>query len=286
MLITNGVRYGSGPMRFEGGQNAASVDRGHSMGQTPAGYRNFVHGEATNGSAAPAFGIPHGARHPATWMMGEVGGGIKSYKLGGLTIDATATGEKGLPTTASSTITINGTAAAGLIVSATGTATIAINGAAAIVATIGTTGQVAITINGNVALGAEASLTGTGTITIDGHADAMALGYMTGTTEEAGLTPAGIARAVWQALATANNDAGSMGELLNSAGAAADPLLGVVEGTLTLRDVQRLVLAVLAGEVTGAGTGTETFKGQAGEARVVSTTDASGNRTGVALDAA
>ena len=99
------------------------------------------------------------------------------------------------------------------------------------------------------------------------------------------LSPEGLATAVWGALASQNNDAGSMGELLNSAGAAADPLLGVVEGTLTLRDVQRIVLAVLAGQVTGAGSGTETFKGQAGENRVVSTVDNDGNRSSVTLDA-
>lgn len=99
------------------------------------------------------------------------------------------------------------------------------------------------------------------------------------------LSPEGLANAVWGALASANNDAGTMGELLNSAGAAADPLLGVVEGTLTLRDVQRIVLAVLAGQVTGAGSGTETFKGQGGENRVVSVVDNDGNRSSVTLDA-
>lgn len=78
---------------------------------------------------------------------------------------------------------------------------------------------------------------------------------------------------------------GDSGLPVRYAGAAADPLLGVVEGTLTLRDVQRIVLAVLAGQVTGAGTGTETFKGQGGEDRVVSTVDASGNRSNVDLDA-
>ena len=217
MLITNGVRYGSGPMRYEGGQNAASIDRGLSMGQTPAGYNNFVHGEATNGSAAPAFGIPHGARHPATWMMGAVGGGIKSYKLSGLTINATATGELGLPTTGSSSITITGTCAGGLIVGATGTATISIDGTAAIVATLNATGEVTITINGNAAMGAEASITGTGTITLDGHADAMALGYMTGTTEEAGLTPAGIANAVWNSLLINYAADGTAGKALSTA---------------------------------------------------------------------
>lgn len=257
MLITNGVQYGGGPMRFEGGQNAASIDRGLSMGQTPAGYNNFVHGEATNGSAAPAFGIPHGARHPATWMMGAVGGGIKSYKLSGLTINATATGELGLPTTGSSSITITGTCAGGLIVGATGTATISIDGTAAIVATLNATGAVTISIDGNVALGAEASITGTGTITLDGHADAMAVGYMTGTTEEAGLTPSGIARAVWQQ---------------------------IIEAGFSAEEIVRLLAAHAAGSATGLEGSNPQFTGLDGITVRIDGTYAAGTRTIDALN--
>jgi hypothetical protein len=257
MLITNGVRYGGGPMRFEGGQNAASIDRGLSMGQTPAGYLNFSHGEATVGSAAPAFGIPHGARHPATWMMGERGGGIKSYKLSGLTINATATGELGLPTTGATSITITGTCAGGLIVGATGTATISIDGTAAIVATLNATGAVTITIDGNVAMGAEASLTGTGTITIDGHADAMALGYMTGTTEEAGLTPSGIARAVWESILANYTNDGTAGKALGTAssgGVDYEALAAAILAAAQVTPIHSEVKKVATYTIGGSGT--------------------------------
>jgi hypothetical protein len=124
----------------------------------------------------------------------------------------------------------------------------------------------------------------------DGEATATLVSYATGQlqgniTPFTELSPEGLASAVWSALAAQYNESGTMGELLNSAGAAADPLLGIVEGAYTLRDVQRIVLAVLAGQVTGAGTGTETFKGQGGENRVVSTVDNDGNRSSVTLDA-
>lgn len=254
----------------------------------PASYnctafrRNMLAGEGITSRLAS---VPAGKRHPMAWLMAPESGSMSSFMRGSVSLDGSATGELGKPATGTGTVTITGTAAAGLIVSATGTATISIDGVPAIVATILGTGQVTVSIDGSAALGAEASLTGTATMTIDGHSEIMGLGYMTGTTEEAGLTPAGIAAAVWNSPATQFNDAGTMGNLLNSAGAAADPLLGVVEGTLTLRDVQRIVLAVLAGEVTGAGTGTETFKGQSGEDRVVSTVDNDGNRSNVTLDA-
>jgi hypothetical protein len=200
MLINNGIRYGGGPMRFEGGPNAYTANVQTQPAQTPAGYLNFNHGEATAGSVASAFGNPSGARHPATWQMGEIGGAIKSYRRTDIAINATSSGELGYPATGSTLFTIDASAVGGLIVGATGTATISIDGTAAIVATLNSTGTATISIDGNAALGAIASLTGTGTIGIDGHAAIMGLGYITGTTEEAGLTPSGIANAVWQYL--------------------------------------------------------------------------------------
>lgn len=59
----------------------------------------------------------------------------------------------------------------------------------------------------------------------------------------------------------------------------------LIEAGLSAAETQRLALAVLAGRVSGAGTGTETFKGIDGVTdRVVSTVDDNGNRTAVTLD--
>jgi hypothetical protein len=74
------------------------------------------------------------------------------------------------------------------------------------------------------------------------------------------LSPQNLAAAVWETIAADFNDPGTMGELLNSAGTAADPLLGIVEGTLTLRDVMRLLLAVNAGDATGLEGSTMVFR--------------------------
>ena len=214
-LLYNGFRQVRGHLFGVTAMDGANPSMMESRWHTTARMRNQLVG---NGITNKLASIPAGKRHPNVWFMPQVGGSIGSYRRGGLTIDAVATGELGFPRSGSTSITITGTCAGGLIVGATGTATIRIDGTAAIVATLNATGTATITIDGSVAMGAEASLMGTGTITIDGHVDAMALGYMTGTTEEAGLTPSGIARAVWQALATANNDDGTMGKLLNSAG--------------------------------------------------------------------
>lgn len=281
MLINNGIRYGGGPMRFEGGANAYPSNVQTQPAQTPAGYFNFNHGEATAGSVASAFGNPSGARHPAAWNMGEVGGAIKSYKRTDIAVDAASSGELGYPATGSVSFTIDGSAVGGLIVGATGTATISIDGTAAILAVLNATGSATISIDGSAVLGAIASLTGQATLTIDGSSTIMALGYMTGTTVETGeLTPAGIALAVWEYLISGTQAQ----DLLAASGAAGDPLLGIVEGTLTLKDVQRITLAALAGtsEKTGS---TIVFKGLDGTTdRIIGSFDAENNRTGAILN--
>ena len=59
----------------------------------------------------------------------------------------------------------------------------------------------------------------------------------------------------------------------------------VVEGTLTLRQIQRIVLAVLAGKSGGGGTTTDTFRDVADtKNRVSATVSSVGNRTAITLD--
>ena len=59
-------------------------------------------------------------------------------------------------------------------------------------------------------------------------------------------------------------------------------LAGAVEGTLTLVQAQRLMLAVLTGKSSGGGTTTVTFRDTAdSKDRVVATVDVSGNRSAV-----
>lgn len=64
-----------------------------------------------------------------------------------------------------------------------------------------------------------------------------------------------------------------------------DSLLSSIEGSFDHREAMRLVMSVLMGKVSGAGTGTETFRDTTdAKDRVVVTVDASGNRTVVVLD--
>lgn len=69
--------------------------------------------------------------------------------------------------------------------------------------------------------------------------------------------------------------------------AAVDAILDeAVEGSLTLRQAQRLMLAALAGIANGGGTTTVNFRDMANSKnRITMTTDANGNRTAVTRDA-
>lgn len=69
--------------------------------------------------------------------------------------------------------------------------------------------------------------------------------------------------------------------------AAVDEILDeVVEGTLTLRHILRLLLAEAVGKAAGGGTTAITFRDQADtKNRIAATVDASGNRSAVTLDA-
>jgi len=59
----------------------------------------------------------------------------------------------------------------------------------------------------------------------------------------------------------------------------------ILEGTLSVGDALRIMLAVLAGKSSGGGTATVKFRDVAdGKDRVDATVDANGNRTGVSLD--
>jgi hypothetical protein len=65
----------------------------------------------------------------------------------------------------------------------------------------------------------------------------------------------------------------------------ADILAGEVEGSLTLAQVIRIMLAALAEKSSGGGTSTVKFRDHAdSKDRITATVDASGNRTAVTLD--
>ncbi len=106
-----------------------------------------------------------------------------------------------------------------------------------------------------------ANLNGTGLLSANNFATASISADINSNTP---LSPNSLAAAVWGALAIDNDEPGTMGELLNSSGAAANPWLEVIESGLTAAEVLRIILAVQAGKTNivdnGGGSATVTFR--------------------------
>lgn len=226
----------------------------------------------------------------SAWHLSLKSGGIGSTLniVGTGTISTTALAVKLAQAALTGTGTL--TATGGLIVQAIaaitgsgGITTANLQAFLAAVANIGGSGGItAGDLEGLAAL--VAAITGSGTAagsTLTGTGELDADITVTGT----GLSTANVGEAVWAALAASNNAVGTMGEKLNDAGSGSNPWTEVIESGYTAAEILRILAAVMAGEVSGAGTGTETFKGIDGATdRVVSTVDDDGNRTTVVLD--
>lgn len=180
----------------------------------PCRKRNFLCSEAITNKQAS---MPAGKRHPYAWMMATEGGGISSYQLTNISVGGTGTLELGFPRGGNVTVTVGGSGSIDLVAGATGSTTITVGGTGSLSAVLNASGITSITIGGNGSLSADAFTSGNTTITVSGSCDLMALGDISGTTVEAGLTPNGIAKAVWEAIAASYTEAGTMGAKLNTA---------------------------------------------------------------------
>lgn len=286
MLLGNHSVLSKMPVRFRGGSTTAVEVNviANYQGSGPRRNRFYVSGQTT---AYKTLSVPTGYYPPGAWIIPQVSGELGAVNAlvgvgsaianlaGGRNAQATVTGAGDITN-----------ALAGLIVSLAAT----ISGSGDLtdadlkaflnaVATLAGSGDLSAAIGAIASVTASASGAGTlaGTSTATGALGATIRSY-------GDLTPEGLANAVWSAIAAQYNVSGSMGELLNSAGSAADPLLGVVEGGLTLRDVMRILLAVGGGDATGLESGTMTFKAQDGTTTRVQATYSSGDRTITTLD--
>ena len=189
---------------------------------------------------------PAGNTHPVAYVLAQKPGRVSSHKIAYITVEGDAGAKIGsLIFTQTCVISLDGTATGTLIIGSLidGTTAIIIDGSALGTMTLGADGLAAITVTATGAIlghvpaaGAAAIqigailnatalgwLAGNGPITIDATLQPYAIGWLEGTTAEAGLTPVGIANAVWSAIAASFNDAGTMGEKMNSAGGGSSP---------------------------------------------------------------
>lgn len=296
--------------------SASQLFMGSSMLYPNTGpMRNALMGEAAVSSVA---GIPSGVRHPYAWVMPNkpgalaarnqiIGsGGAAGTMQSGYNISAAISGDGGVINTDIGLII----SIAAAIIAGGGISSAATSAITNMVATITGSGDIDATAAGLADLGA--ILTGAGVVVAGNTAlmdiEANIRGY-------GDLTPEGLRDAVWNAILTNYPDTGTAGNTLSLAGSGgvdydtlatavwtrtqrtlsadgnADVAAAIaayaIEAGWTTEMLLRVFAAVLAGKVSGAGTGTETFRGiNDDKDRVVATTDSSGNRTAITLDGA
>lgn len=258
--VTPGGRRNVGEWRFWAAQSGASTVM--ATAAKPTGYY---------APAAYYMPITAGEMSVQTSGLGAMTANLFPAKL--MEIDFTGSGDM--------------TATAGLVVSMLA----ALAGTGAMTATI--QGRQAMTVALTGAGDLDASMTAIGSmvaaLTGTGDLDAVIRAYgdmqidivVTGS----GLTTANVGSAVWSAIASQNNVAGTMGEKLNDAGSASNPWTEVIESGFTAAEILRLLAAVVQGNATGLEDGSPVFKGLDGTTDRVTATYTDGTRVIVNRDA-
>jgi hypothetical protein len=254
-LLRNGANVLSGLSRFHSVYGAHGLRGG--MDRTGAHYC-FQSGEHKVSGVTNRTGWPNGYRSPAAWQLPQKSGAITSRNECYVTLAGAGVGAKGLPGAGAATITITGAALGGLIAGGVASATVTINADGSIVATLGAVGAAAIEISGTLTTGALGWLVSESVVTIDGELVSYGIGHMDGTTAEAGLTPTGIATAVWAR---------------------------IVDAGFSAEEILRLLAAHAAGDATGMEGASTEFMSLDGTKTRIAGGVAAGDRTITARDA-
>lgn len=249
-------------------------------------FRNFTSGVHAVAGVTNRTSIPNGYRHPSTAFLPVKTGGLSSRYEAVITFTGEdANAAQGINLTGTTAIQFATSGVAAAVAAAIGTATITFTTAGNAVAPLNAIGTATITFTASATPSADGALSGTTTITFSNAATLTAIGHMVAVPIDTSLTADSIASAVWAALAASNNGVGTMGEKLNDAGSGSNPWTEIIESGVSAAEILRIIASALAGTVSGAGTGTETFKGLDGTTnRIVSTVDIEGNRTAVVVD--
>jgi hypothetical protein len=261
-LLANGFRDRSGAYQTFGAtaSNNAYPGAHHANYHRTAAMRNLTAGEGITSDLA---GIPSGNLHPNAWVMPQKAGALASRNaiLGDGDFSAAITGGVNGSAVLAGTGDLSGVGQLiiSMVAALSGSGTISSAVADAFL-------QLAATLTGSGTLAAqltalgnlESALSGSGTVA--GTTTATAIGELIAsiTVTGATLTTANVGDAVWNYLSEAGYTSG---------------------------DSLRIVLATLAGKLSGASGTTVSIRDvNDTKDRVVATVDSSGNRTAVTLD--
>lgn len=237
-LLANGYRHNLtgklfGATALDGANPSVQEARGHLTARN----RNQFAGEGITSKLAS---VPSGTRHPVAWIMAPQNGAI-SARVNDIVITATGSAAMGKAAEGTAPITITLTGEGGLISSATGEALVTVSLGGELFASKAAAGEATLTISADGTATAIGHLGGDATATVTATWTPYGIGWLGGTTEESGLTPSGVANAVWAKVIEAGFSADQILRLLaaHAAGSAtglegANPQFTGLDGT-TLR---------------------------------------------------
>lgn len=256
-VIGNFARQNYGAVRFNGG-GALALTRGNLAGARPGLWRNAMHRDGQT-EAIDLMAMPDGAYPRLAWRLPITAGRISGIGGAAVTVDASATLEKGVPISGTAGIEIAANGTGGLIVSVAGSIALAIDANGTLFASKQVAGSAGIDIDAAGAIWGTGEFSATAGIEIGASATLIGIGTIAGSTEESGLTPQGIAAAVWAR---------------------------IIEAGYSAEEIVRLLAAQAAGSATGLEGSNPQFTGLDGTTVRIDGTYSAGTRTIDALNGA
>lgn len=215
-ILQNGYRHNLtgkiyGSTNVDGWHPAVGVYQGHRA----AANRNIFAGEAITDDLVS---VPSGNRPPQVWIMARKSGGMSSHSEARGTTTATLSLASGINLSGLSEGVADALATLQLVVSMQGTSAGSCTVTGNILAALGMSGSAAGVATHSATINALAWGVGTAAGTSTATLTSYATGRLVGTTEESGLTVAGITNSVWNALLSNYTVSGSAGNTLSLAG--------------------------------------------------------------------
>lgn len=253
-LYNNGYRLGNTPYRRGLGALGSIYNGGGSAfnGKMPTSAL-----KSSRGLFGDFASLPSGQSHPVAWNLAQKPGSISGRNGAQITIGGTGSGAMGVAASGTTSITIDLSGTGGLISSASGTADITFGADGTLFASKAVAGEATVTIDGSAIVLALGHLDGTAGTAISAAWTPYAIGWLEGTTAESGLTPNGIAQAVWNT---------------------------VIESGFSADQILRIIAAYAAGAATGLEGANPQFTGLDGSTLRIDGTYSAGTRTIDALD--
>lgn len=251
MLLGNYSVLNKSPLRFFGGSTTSvQVQVRSNFGKSGSARNRFYVDQRT--TALSLYSVPEGAYAGKAWLLPQKSGAISGQNSVFLMFGGTGAGARGKGASGTSSITFSLSGIGGLISSASGTCGIAFTASGGLFASKAASGTANMTLSSTGAIKGVGHTGGSAGVALSSHWTPYALGWLSGTTAESGLTPTGIANAVWQK---------------------------VIEAGFTADQVLRIIAAQAAGAATGLEGSNPQFKGLDGTTTRIDGTYVGGTRT-------